>query len=70
MSFVFFGLMLLPLILFLIWLINKDRNKNYIGLIVLAVMAVVAMYAIIKYDTMFLEANSRTAPATQAPSYK
>jgi len=34
MSFLFFGLMLIPFILFLIWLVKQDKKKNYIGLAV------------------------------------
>lgn len=55
MSFVFFGLMLIPLVIFLIWIIRKDKNKNYLGLLLLVVMAVVALVTIVKFDAKFLE---------------
>ncbi|MEJ7560853.1 MAG: hypothetical protein WKF66_21255 [Pedobacter sp.] len=70
MSFVFFGLMLIPLIVFLIWVIKKDRNKNYLGLAVLVFMAVVAIYTIVKYDSAFLETNPTLNGKSQTPSYR
>jgi len=56
MSFMFFGLMLIPLILFLIWLIKQDRPKNrsYIGLAILVVAVCAAVYVIVTYDMKFM----------------
>lgn len=54
MSFFFFGLMLIPLIIFLIWLIRQDKHKNYIGLAVLVVAVIVAAYVIITVDAKFM----------------
>lgn len=71
MSFVFFGLMLVPLIIFLVWLIKKDKNRNYIGLVVLILMTVIAIVAIVKIDAHFMENNTPGMnPNNQAPSYK
>lgn len=70
MSFVFFGLMLLPLVIFLVWLIKKDRNRNYLGLLVLVIMAFVAIYAIVKFDSNFLETNPALNGKAQSPSYR
>jgi uncharacterized membrane protein YqjE len=71
MSYVFFGLMLLPLIIFLIWLIKKDKNRNYIGLVVLVAMAIIAIIAIVRFDEHFMEKNTPGMdPNNQAPSYK
>jgi len=70
MSFVFFGLMLIPLIVFLVWVIRKDRHKNYIGLIVLAIMTVITAYIIVTFDKKFMEARSGVPAKSQAPSYR
>lgn len=53
-SYIFFGLLLIPLIVFLIWLIKKDSNRNYIGLFMLIAMIIIALIAIIRYDTKFM----------------
>nr|WP_068892826.1 hypothetical protein [Pedobacter panaciterrae] len=71
MSFVFFGLMLVPLIIFLVWLIKKDKNRNYLGLAVLVMMAIIAIIAIVKIDAHFMENNTPgMEPNSKAPSYK
>jgi len=54
MSFMFFGLMLVPLIIFLIYLIKQDKKKNYIGLVVLVVAIFVAAYVIITVDSKYM----------------
>jgi len=70
MSFVFFGLMLIPLIVFLIWLIRKDKKINYVGLIVLVLMTALAIFTIVKYDSNFMEARNGLTNKSQTPSYK
>lgn len=54
MSFLFFGLMLIPLVLFLVWIVKQDKNKNYIGLAVLAVAVIIAAYVAINVDLKFM----------------
>lgn len=54
MSYLFFSLMLIPLVLFLMWLVKQDKNKNYIGLIVLAVAIAIAAYVAINVDLRFM----------------
>jgi len=54
MSFLFFGLMLVPLVLFLVWVIKQDKNRNYIGLAVLAVAIIIAAYVAINIDLKFM----------------
>lgn len=54
MSFLFFGLMLIPFILFLTWLVKQDKKKNYIGLAVLAVAILIAAYVAINVDLKFM----------------
>lgn len=60
MSFLFFGLMLIPLILFLIWLIKQDKNRNYIGLVVLVIAIFVAAYVIITVDQKYMGPETTT----------
>lgn len=60
MSFLFFGLMLIPLILFLIWLIKQDKNRNYIGLVVLVIAIFVAAYVIITVDQKYMGPEGTT----------
>jgi len=54
MSFLFFGLMLIPFVLFLIWLVKQDKRKNYIGLGVLVVAIIIAAYVAINVDLKFM----------------
>lgn len=54
MSFLFFGLMLIPFVLFLTWLVKQDKKKNYIGLAILAVAIVIAAYVAINVDLKFM----------------
>ena len=58
MSFMFFGLMLIPLIIFLIYLIRQDKKKNYIGLVVLVIAILVAAYTIITVDSKYMTPQS------------
>jgi hypothetical protein len=54
MSFVFFGMMLIPFILFLAWLVKQDKKKNYIGLTILAAAIIIAAYVAINVDLKFM----------------
>jgi hypothetical protein len=54
MSFLFFGLMLVPFILFLIWLVKQDKKKNYLGLGLLVVAILIAAYVAINVDLKFM----------------
>jgi hypothetical protein len=54
MSFVFFGMMLIPFVLFLIWLVKQDKKKNYIGLTILAAAIIIAAYVAINVDLKFM----------------
>ena len=67
-SFIFFGLLLIPLIIFLVWMIKQDKNRNYIGLALLVVGMVIAAYTIIKLDSTFMANNTQVAP--KASSFK
>ncbi len=66
MSFVFFGLMLIPLIIFLIWIIKQDKKRNYIGLLLLVVGVIIATYTIITLDSGFMENNTQAAPKSSS----
>lgn len=70
MSLVFFGLMLIPLIIFLVWIIRKDKNKNYLGLIILTIMTIITAYIIVNFDKKFMEARSDIPNKSHAPSYR
>lgn len=70
MSYVFFGLMLIPLVIFLIWMIRKDKNKNYLGLLVLVIMAIVALVVIVRFDSSFMKAQTGEPNKAHAPSYR
>lgn len=69
-SYIFFGLLLIPLIVFLAWLIRKDKKKNYLALLVLVAMAVIALIAIIKYDTKFMNSGEGSRLKSHTPSYR
>lgn len=69
-SYIFFGLLLIPLIVFLGWLIRKDKKRNYIGIFMLIVMAVIALVAILKYDSKFMQTGAGSTLKSQPPSYR
>lgn len=64
-SFIFFGLLLIPLIIFLIWAIKQDKKRNYLGLFFLVVGIIIATYTIIKLDSKFMV--DKTKPGNVAP---
>lgn len=70
MSLMFFGLMFIPLIAFLFWLIKKDKKRDYIGLLVLILMAILAIVTIVKFDSKFMEERNGLTDKSQTPSYK
>lgn len=54
MSFLFFGLMLIPFVLFILWIIKQDKKKNYIGLAILVVAIIIAAYVAINVDMKYM----------------
>ncbi len=42
-SLIFYGIFVIPLIAFLIWVLRQDKRKGWIGLIVLAITVVGAI---------------------------
>ncbi|MFD0750637.1 hypothetical protein ACFQZS_10815 [Mucilaginibacter calamicampi] len=42
-SLIFYGIFVIPLIVFLIWLLKQDKRKGWIGLIALAVTVIGAL---------------------------
>lgn len=54
-SLLFFGLMLIPFVLFIIWLIKQDKKKNYIGLAVLVAAIIMAIVVAIIIDAKFMQ---------------
>ena len=61
-SYIFFGLLLLPLIIFMVWVIKQDKKKSYIGLLLLIVGMIIAAYSIIKLDKKYTQPESQQAP--------
>ena len=53
-SFIFFGLLLIPLLVFLVWMIKQDKKRNYLGLFFLILGIVIATYTIIILDKKYL----------------
>jgi uncharacterized membrane protein len=66
-SFIFFGLLLIPLIVFLVWMIKQDKKKNYIGLFLLIVGIVIATYTIITLDAKYLHPEGQTQAGEVSP---
>jgi lipoprotein signal peptidase len=62
MSYIFFGLMLIPLLILLVWMIKQDKKRSYIGLSLLIVGIIIAAYTIIKLDQNFVKEKMPTAP--------
>lgn len=54
-SFIFFGLMLIPFIFFIIWLIKQDKRRNYLGLAVLLAAIIVAVIVAIYVDAKYMK---------------
>ena len=54
--------MLIPLIIFLIWMFKQDKNRNYIGIVLLVVAMVATAYTIIKLDQNFMKEKVPAAP--------
>ncbi len=54
-SMIFFGMLLIPLIVFLIWVIKQDKKRNYLGLFFLLLGAIIAIYTVIKLDENFMK---------------
>lgn len=70
-SFIFFGLLLIPLIAFLVWIIKQDKKRNYLGLILLVAGVIIASYTIIRLDSNFLKNKQHIKPAApKASSFK
>ncbi|RQO64596.1 MULTISPECIES: hypothetical protein [unclassified Pedobacter] len=54
-SFIFFGLMLIPFIVFIVWLIKQDKKRNYLGLAVLLAAIIVAVIVAIYVDAKYMK---------------
>lgn len=59
-SFIFFGLLLIPLLIFLVWVIRQDKKRNYLGLFFLILGIVIATYTIIVLDKKYLNPEGLT----------
>ncbi|RZM20512.1 MAG: hypothetical protein EOO88_35970 [Pedobacter sp.] len=58
MSFVFIGLMLIPFIAFLAWVIRQDKRKNYMGIAILIAAIIVAVIVAITIDAKFMDGTN------------
>lgn len=56
-SLIFFGLMLIPFVLFIAWLIKQDKKKNYLGLVVLLAAIILAVIVAIYVDAKFMQVH-------------
>lgn len=54
-SYIFFGLMLIPFIIFIVWLIKQDKRRNYLGLVVLLAAIIVAVIVAIYVDAKYMK---------------
>jgi uncharacterized membrane protein YqjE len=68
-SYLFFGLLLIPLIVFLIWVIKQDKKRNYMGLVLLLIGALIAVYTIVRLDSSFVKEKGLQA-APKPSSFK
>ncbi len=62
MSYVFFGLLVLPLALFIGWMIKQDRRRNLLGIVLLIIGILIASYTIVRLDKSFVQNNKQIAP--------
>lgn len=69
-SFIFFGLLLIPLIIFLVWMIKQDKKKNYLGLVLLVAGIVIATYTIITLDKKFMKKANAGNAAPKSSSFR
>ncbi|TKC07918.1 hypothetical protein FA048_12185 [Pedobacter polaris] len=69
-SFIFFGLLLIPLIVFLVWMIKQDKKRNYLGLVLLVVGIIIATYTIITLDKKFMQKSNDSHAAPKSSSFK
>jgi len=65
-SYIFFGLLLIPLIIFLIWAIKQDKRKNYLGLFFLVLGVIIAIYTILRLDRDFMKNNTQVVPKSSS----
>lgn len=68
-SYIFFGLLLLPLLSFLIWVIRQDKNKSYWGILLLIAGIILAAYSIITLDRKYTRPEERDV-APKASSFR
>ncbi|MES2418543.1 MAG: hypothetical protein V4541_10180 [Bacteroidota bacterium] len=61
-SYIFFGLLLIPLLVFLAWVIKQDRKRSYLGVLLLLFGVALAAYTIIKLDKKYTEPNNQVVP--------
>lgn len=65
-SYIFFGLLLIPLLGFLVWTIKQDKKKNYLGLFFLILGVIIATYTILRLDKDFMKNNTQVVPKSSS----
>jgi uncharacterized membrane protein len=48
------GLMLVPFLIFMVWLVKQDKRKNYMGLAVLLAAIILAVIVAIYVDAKYM----------------
>jgi len=61
-SYIFFGLLVIPLLIFLVWLFRQDRKRSYWGILLLIAGIVLAVYSIMVMDKQFTQAGQSEVP--------
>jgi len=61
-SYIFFGLLVVPLLIFLIWVIRQDRNRSYWGILLLIAGIILAIYSIMTLDKKFTQPGQQEVP--------
>ena len=57
-SLLFFGLILVPLIIFLVWAFKQDKKRNILGVVLLIIGVLIAVYTILRLDAAFVKENN------------
>jgi uncharacterized membrane protein YidH (DUF202 family) len=64
-SLLFFGLILVPLIIFLVWAFKQDKKRNLLGVVLLVIGVLIAVYTILRLDSAFVKENNLNPPTQQ-----
>lgn len=66
-SILFFVLILAPLLFFLFWALKQDKKRKPLGIVLLIIGIIIAIYTILRLDAAFVkEKNLIGKPSTEA----